>query len=151
MEIVVYATISLLNVFLHTAKNVIIIKHKSKLVGSLSNCICYTFSAVVIKFIAQTDLWIALCVQAVTNFTGCYIALLFTEQILKNNNTMSKPTVKAKHKNGTTKHFIDCRYEERGDKIVIIHDEPDLENGGTQPFIQQVYDKSELESVTMEE
>lgn len=65
---------------------------------------------------------------------------------------MSKPTVKIKHRDSKTKHyFIDCRYEERGDKIVVIHDEPDLENGGTQPFIQQVYDKSELESIKQEE
>ena len=64
------------------AKNIIIIKHPSKLVGSLANCICYTFSAVVIKFIAKTDLWIALLVQATTNFVGCYVAMWFTEHIL---------------------------------------------------------------------
>jgi len=81
--IVLYIIISFLNVFLHTAKNIIIIKHPSKLVGSLANCICYTFSAVVIKFIAETDLLIALLVQATTNFIGCYIAMWFCEWWLK--------------------------------------------------------------------
>ena len=81
--ILLYIVLSFLNVFLHTAKNIIIIKHPSKFVGSLANCICYTFSAVVIKFIADTDLWIALCVQAGTNFLGCYTAMWFTERMLK--------------------------------------------------------------------
>lgn len=82
--LILYIVISFLNVFLHTAKNIIIIKHPSKVVGSLANCICYTFSAVVIKFIADTDLWIALCVQGSTNFIGCYTAMWFTERIIKN-------------------------------------------------------------------
>ena len=86
MMLFLYIIISFLNVFLHTAKNIIIIKHPSKLVGSLANCICYTFSAVVIKFIAETDLWIALLVQATTNFIGCYTAMWFTEHILKTSN-----------------------------------------------------------------
>ena len=60
-------------------------------------------------------------------------------------------TVLVNHKNGTQKHFIDCRYAEKGDKIIIIHDEPDLKHGGLMPQIQQVYDKSELISVMMEE
>ena len=54
----------------------------SKAVASLANCICYTFSAIVIKFIAETDLWIAVTVQATTNFIGCYIAMLFCEWYL---------------------------------------------------------------------
>ena len=84
--IALYAIISLLNVFLHTAKNIIIIKHPSKFIGSLGNCICYTFSAVVIKFIAETDLWIAILVQAVTNFVGCYMAMWMCEKILVKRN-----------------------------------------------------------------
>lgn len=80
--ILLYIVISFLNVFLHTAKNIIIIKHPSKVVGSLANCICYTFSAVVIKFIADTDLWIAMLVQAATTFLGCYTAMWFTEWVM---------------------------------------------------------------------
>ena len=81
--ILLYIIISFLNVFLHTAKNIIIIKHPSKVVGSLANCICYTFSAVVIKFIADTDLWIALLVQCSTNFLGCYTAMWVTERMMQ--------------------------------------------------------------------
>ena len=54
----------------------------SKPVASTANRICYTFSAVVIKFIAETDLWIAIAVQATTNFIGCYIAMWFCDWIL---------------------------------------------------------------------
>jgi hypothetical protein len=37
----------------------------------------------VIKFIAEVDLWIAIAVQASTNFLGCYLAMWFCEYVLK--------------------------------------------------------------------
>jgi hypothetical protein len=80
--IVAYIAISLINVFLHIVRSIFVIK-SSKMVASLANCICYTFSAVVIKFISEVDLWIAVVVQATTNFIGCYLAMLFCETILK--------------------------------------------------------------------
>ena len=62
-----YIIISLINVFLHIVRSILVIK-SSKLIASLANSICYTFSAVVVKFIAEADLWIAIAVQATTNF-----------------------------------------------------------------------------------
>ena len=76
--IALYIIISLVNVFLHIVRSILVIK-SSKVIASLANCICYTFSAVVIKFIAETDLWIAITVQASTNFIGCYLAMWFCE------------------------------------------------------------------------
>lgn len=81
--ILIYIIISLINVFLHIVRSMLVIK-SSKLIASLANCICYTFSAVVIKFIAEVDLWIAITVQASTNFIGCYLAMWFCEAIMKN-------------------------------------------------------------------
>jgi len=69
-------------VFLHIARSILVIK-SSKLIASFANCVCYTFSAVVIKFIAEVDLWIAICVQATTNFFGCYVAMLVCEKVLE--------------------------------------------------------------------
>lgn len=80
--IAIYAIISLINVFLHIVRSILVIK-SGKMVASLANCICYTFSAVVIKFISEVDLWIAIAVQASTNFVGCYLAMLFCECVLK--------------------------------------------------------------------
>ena len=80
--IVLYIIISLTNVFLHIVRSILVIK-SSKLIASLANCICYTFSAVVIKFIAEVDLWIAIAVQASTNFIGCYLAMWFCEKVVK--------------------------------------------------------------------
>jgi len=80
----VYILISLINVFLHIVRSILVIK-SGKLIASLSNCICYTFSAVVIKFISEVDLWIAISVQASTNFLGCYLAMLFCEHVIKTN------------------------------------------------------------------
>ena len=82
MTIVLYILISFINVFLHIVRSILVIK-SSKLLASLSNCICYTFSAVVIKFISEVDLTIAIAVQATTNFIGCYIAMMFCERFEK--------------------------------------------------------------------
>ena len=49
----------------------------------MANCICYTFSAIVIKFIAETDLWVAIAVQASTNFIGTWAAMYVYEKIEK--------------------------------------------------------------------
>ena len=80
--IILYIIISLTNVFLHIVRSILVIK-SSKLIASLANCICYTFSAVVIKFIAEVDLWIAIVVQASTNFIGCYLAMWFCEKVIE--------------------------------------------------------------------
>lgn len=82
--LVLYVIISLVNVFLHIVRSILVIK-SGKFVASMSNCICYTFSAVVIKFISEVDLWIAIAVQATTNFLGCYLAMLFCEMVLNKN------------------------------------------------------------------
>lgn len=79
-----YIIISLTNVFLHIVRSILVIK-SGKLTASLANCICYTFSAVVIKFIAETELWVAVAVQATTNFLGCYLAMWFCDYVLKKN------------------------------------------------------------------
>lgn len=87
--IILYITISLINVFLHIVRSILVIK-ASKLLASFSNCICYTFSAIVIKFIAEVDLWIAIVVQASTNFIGCYLAMWFCEVLINKQNQNSK-------------------------------------------------------------
>lgn len=81
--LVIYIVISFINVFLHIVRSILVIK-SNKLIASLANCICYTFSAVVIKFISEVDLWIAIAVQAATNFIGCWTAMWFCEKIIKN-------------------------------------------------------------------
>ena len=80
--ITIYIIVSFINVFLHIVRSILVIK-SSKFIASLANCICYTFSAVVIKFIAEVDLWIAIAVQATTNFVGCYAAMWFCEILLE--------------------------------------------------------------------
>jgi hypothetical protein len=82
--IAIYIIISLLNVFLHIVRSILVIK-ASKAIASLANCICYTFSAIVIKFIAETDLWVAILVQASTNYVGCYLAMWFCDWWLGRN------------------------------------------------------------------
>lgn len=79
--IILYIIISLMNVFLHIVRSILVIK-SGKFVASMANCICYTFSAVVIKFISEVDLWVAIMVQASTNFFGCYLAMWFCEYVV---------------------------------------------------------------------
>ncbi len=80
--ITIYIIVSFINVFLHIVRSILVIK-SSKMIASLANSICYTFSAVVIKFIAEVDLWIAIAVQATTNFIGCYVAMWFCDWFLE--------------------------------------------------------------------
>jgi len=44
------------------------------------NCITYTFSAVVVKFISESSLLVAIIVATSTNFIGCYLAMYVYEQ-----------------------------------------------------------------------
>jgi hypothetical protein len=87
-NIALYFIISLINVFLHITRSILVIK-SNKFIASLANCICYTFSAIVIKFIAEVDLWVAITVQATTNFIGCYVAMVFCEKMLNKENVKS--------------------------------------------------------------
>ena len=80
--IILYILISLINVFLHIVRSILVIK-SGKFIASLANSVCYTFSAVVIKFIAEVDLWIAIVVQASTNFVGCWLAMYFCDWFVK--------------------------------------------------------------------
>lgn len=79
MNLILYVVISFLNVFLHVGKNILVIKG-SKLVASTANCITYTFSAVVVKLISESDLTTAMIVAATTNFLGCYTAMWVCER-----------------------------------------------------------------------
>ena len=85
--IILYIIISLMNVFLHIVRSILVIK-SGKFVASMANCICYTFSAVVIKFISEVDLWVAIMVQASTNFLGCYLAMWLCEHVVDKNKTI---------------------------------------------------------------
>ena len=82
MSIAIYVVIAFINVFLHIFRSILVIK-SSKLSASFFNCVCYTFSAIVIKFIAEVDLITAIVVQASTNFFGCYVAMWVAEKYLK--------------------------------------------------------------------
>lgn len=76
--------------FLHVFRNILTIK-STKFKASLANCVCYTFSAIVIKFIAETDLSIAIMVQATTNFVGNWLAMWVYEITTKKGGMIMTP------------------------------------------------------------
>lgn len=77
---ILYVTLSFLNVFLHIMKLLLVV-NASKMVASINNCICYTFSAIIVKFISETNLTTAIIVAATTNFAGCYAGMWLFEKI----------------------------------------------------------------------
>ena len=81
-KIIIYFIVSFINVFLHIVRSIMVIK-SSKAKASAWNALCYTFSAVVIKFIAEVDLVTAIIVQAITNYIGCYVAMWYSEKKLE--------------------------------------------------------------------
>ena len=84
-NLILFIIISFTNVFLHIFRTLLVVK-SGKAVASLMNCICYTFSAVVVKFISESDLLVAMIVAASTNFIGCYVAMWAFEIIEKRKN-----------------------------------------------------------------
>lgn len=80
MNLILFIIVSLINVFLHIFRSILVIK-ATKLIASLANCITYTFSAVVVKFISESSLEVAIIVAASTNFIGCYLAMYIYELI----------------------------------------------------------------------
>lgn len=81
-NVFIYFVIAFINVFLHIFRSILVIK-STKFTASFFNAVCYTFSAVVIKFIAEFDLWIAITVQFITNGVGCYVAMWAAEKFLE--------------------------------------------------------------------
>lgn len=92
-DLILSIVVAFANVFLHIYRSILVIK-SSKLQASIFNAITYTFSAVVTKFIAEVDLWIAMTVQATTNFIGCYVAMWFHQKYVEKKD-------KEESKNGT--------------------------------------------------
>ena len=80
--LIIYFIVAFINVFLHIFRSILVIK-SNKLTASFFNAVCYTFSAVVIKFIAEFDMWIAITVQFITNGIGCYVAMWAAEKFLE--------------------------------------------------------------------
>lgn len=82
VNLLLFIAISFTNVFLHIFRTLLVVK-SGKFIASFMNCICYTFSAVVVKFISESDLLVAMIVAASTNFFGCYVAMFVFEKIKK--------------------------------------------------------------------
>lgn len=82
IDLIIYVIIAFLNVFFHIVRSIFVI-NSTKFIASITNCICYTFSAIVIKYIAEVDLVTAIIVQSSTNFMGCYIGMLVCEKVSK--------------------------------------------------------------------
>ena len=80
--ILAFLVAQLLNVILSTLKSVITIKG-GKGLAAVSNAIAYGFNTVVIKVIADVDMWVAVVISIVCNLVGVYFALWLTEKMRK--------------------------------------------------------------------
>lgn len=80
--IIGFTIATLINVILSTLKSVITIKG-GRLVASISNAISYGFNTIVIKSIANVELWLAVVITILSNLVGVYIALTITKKFEK--------------------------------------------------------------------
>lgn len=80
--IVVFCICQLINVILSTLKSVITIKG-GKGLAAVSNAVAYGFNTIVIKVIADVDMWIAVIISICSNLIGVYFALWLTEKMRK--------------------------------------------------------------------
>ncbi len=77
-DLLIYILVSFLNVFLHIGRSILVIK-AGKLLASSANCVTYTFSAVVVKYITEYEMSTVLFIAASTNFFGCWLAMKVCE------------------------------------------------------------------------
>ena len=82
MYYILFFVCQLINVILSTIKSVVTIKG-TKLWASIFSAINYAFNTVIIKTIADVDLWIAVLVTASCNLVGVYFGLWVTEKLRK--------------------------------------------------------------------
>ena len=80
--ILAFSVAQLINVVLSTLKSVITIKG-GKGVAAVSNAVAHGFNAIVIKVIADVDMWLAVIISIVSNLIGVYFALWLTEKMRK--------------------------------------------------------------------
>ena len=81
-NLLLYILVSFINVFLHIYRSIAVIK-SSKLKASTLNAITYTFSAIVVKFISESSLVVAMLVALGTNFLGCWVGMWCFERLHK--------------------------------------------------------------------
>jgi len=82
ISVLLFFCSSLLNVVLSTLKTILTVK-SSKQVATLINCINYTINTVIIKQIAECEVWIAAIITFLTNLIGVYFALWIVEKFKK--------------------------------------------------------------------
>lgn len=80
--ILAFSVAQLINVILSTLKSVITIKG-GKGLAAVSNAVAYGFNTIVIKVIADVDMWVAVIISIVSNLIGVYFALWLTEKLRK--------------------------------------------------------------------
>ena len=80
--ILAFSAAQLVNVILSTLKSVITIKG-GKGLAAISNAVAYGFNTIVIKVIADVDMWVAVVISIVSNLVGVYFALWLTEKMRK--------------------------------------------------------------------
>ena len=80
--ILAFSVAQLINVVLSTLKSVITIKG-GKGLAAVSNAVAYGFNTIVIKVIADVDMWVAVVISIVSNLVGVYFALWLTEKLRK--------------------------------------------------------------------
>jgi uncharacterized protein YebE (UPF0316 family) len=84
ISLTIFVVASLVNVIQSTMKTVWTVKG-SKLQAIIINILTYSVYTLVIKQIADTSLWIAVIVTALTNLFGVWIARVLIEKMTKDN------------------------------------------------------------------
>jgi len=80
--VLIFAILSLINVFLSTLRSIYTIKG-TKMQSSLMNAFSYGFYTIIVKQITSLDLYTTVTITVLSNLVGVYIATLFTEKMKK--------------------------------------------------------------------
>lgn len=82
-NILVYIICSLLSSFLR-ALRICLLNTDNKLLASIINSITFALVALVTKFVCESSWEVAFIIEFISNFLGCYIAMIIKDYMNKN-------------------------------------------------------------------
>lgn len=115
--VLVFAILSLINVFLSTLRSIYTIKG-TKMQSSLINAFSYGFYTIIVKQITNLDLYTTVTITVLSNLVGVYIATLFTEKMKKDQLWIISVTTTELNKNNLVPKLEDYNINYRVFEIV---------------------------------
>ena len=137
MTLLIFFFLSLLNVMLQTIKSILTMKG-GRAVASIINAVAFGFYVVVMKQLANFDMFTTVTITIVTNLIGVYVSILILEKFKKD--SLWKITATSKNENETEVIKIRLNYHDISFTQLLTNDKK---------TVFDIYSKTQSESDTI--